>query len=482
MVLDNSFTILPPLVAIGVAVWRKNAVLALMIGIGLTWWMKAGLDPVVATSDALTGVWHVIASEGNRRIIIFSLLIGALMVLMNKSGGVSAFIAQLAARNMVTNARQASLLPSIIGTGIFTDTNLSMFTAGIASQSLFDKYGLSRARLAFILDSTCSPVSILLLVNGWGAYILGLLDGYQLSDTVGVLIDTIFYNFYPIIILVMVYYTAFSTKVYGPMRHCVANASANASVVVPNSNTDNTNSGYANSDQANSEPPGPITNTSGKARYLVAPMIFICVMTIVLLAYSGDGDIRRGSGSWSVMWSVICSWLLLCMLLVKDKVFNMAQLFKHSVAGIKQLAPVVVILVLSFAFGDAVKAYGTGTYVSQALSQDFPLILFAPMLFVIAGIMAFATGTSWGTFAVLIPIAIPLALSSGLPPAFLVAAVLGGGIFGDHSSPISDTTIIASLASGCDHIEHVKTQLPYSLVAAALAIMAYLVVGSQLNP
>ena len=457
MVLENSFTLLPPLVAIAIAVWRKNAILALAVGIVLTWWMSAGLDPVAAVTGSVTGILAVFEGAGNQRIFIFSLLIGSLLVLMNKSGGVNAFIAQLAAKKLVTNPRQASLLPAIIGTSIFTDTNLSMFTAGIASQSLFDKYGLSRARLAYILDSTCSPVSILLLVNGWGAYILGLLDGYQLIDTVGVLIDTVFYNFYPIIVLVMVYYTAFSTKVYGPMRHSQANE-----VSAPDSIDTSVN------------------EQTGRARYLLLPMALICVLTLLLLAYSGDGDIRRGSGSWSVMWSVITAWLLLCAMLMKDKVFNLSELFSHSLTGIKQLLPVVLILVLSFAFGDAVKAYGTGTYVSQALSQDFPLILFAPLMFVIAGIMAFATGTSWGTFAILMPIAVPLALSSGLPPEFLVAAVLGGGIFGDHSSPISDSTIIASLASGCDHIEHVKTQLPYNVVAAALAMIGYLVMGYYL--
>ena len=130
---------------------------------------------------------------------------------------------------------------------------------------------------------------------------------------------------------------------------------------------------------------------------------------------------------------------------------------------------------LSFAFGDAVKAFGTGTFVSELLGSDFPLLLVAPLLFVTAGVMAFATGTSWGTFAVLIPIAMPLAASTGLEPAFLVAAVLGGGIFGDHSSPISDSTIVASMASGCDHIEHVKTQLPYNLVAGALTLIGYVI-------
>lgn len=453
MILDNAYTLIPPIVAIVVAVWRKSAITALAVGVLLTWLMNSNLDPVLAVKDTLNGLLAVINGEGNRRIIIFSLLIGSLLVLMKKSGGVERFIERLAQKNLVTNRRQASLLPSVIGTSIFTDTNLSMFTAGIASQSLFDKYGLSRARLAFLIDSTCSPVSILLLVNGWGAYILGLLDGYQLTDTVGVLIDTILFNFYPILILIFVYYTAISTKVYGPMRHSVANP--------------------YNETKHNMRSSTPATAV-GKARYLLLPMVLICLITLGLLFYSGEGDVRRGSGSWSVMWAVIMSYLVLVIMLLKDKIFNLSTIAKHSANGVKELTPVVIILVLSFAFGDAVKAYGTGTYVSELLSQSFPMMLIAPMLFVTAGIMAFATGTSWGTFAILIPIALPLAATTGLPPAFLVAAVLGGGIFGDHSSPISDSTIIASMASGCDHIEHVKTQLPYNLVAGVFTIAGYM--------
>lgn len=463
MVLDNVFTLLPPVVAIAVALWRKNAIVALVVGVMLTWWMNAGLDIVAGVSDSVFGIADVLSGSGNRRIIFFSLLIGALLVLMNHSGGVNAFIAWLARKQLVTNARQASLLPSIIGTSIFTDTNLSMFTAGIASQSLFDKFGLSRARLAYLLDSTCSPVSILLLVNGWGAYVLGLLDGHQLADTVGVLIDTIGYNFYPLIVLAMVYYTAYSTKVYGPLRR--------ASSRMVESAIDRPRDGAQGG--RDHFPPT-------KARYLLVPMVMICVLTLALLLYSGNGDIRRGSGSWSVMWAVISAWSVLVVMLLKDRVFDLQEILSLSLKGMKQLLPVVVVLVLSFAFGDAVKAYGTGTYVSSLVGQDFPQLLLAPILFVTASLMAFATGTSWGTFAVLIPIALPIAMTTGLPPAFLVAAVLGGGVFGDHSSPISDSTIIASLASGCDHLEHVKTQLPYNLVAAALSICAYLLVGYSL--
>lgn len=153
------------------------------------------------------------------------------------------------------------------------------------------------------------------------------------------------------------------------------------------------------------------------------------------------------------------------------------QIAVESAKGIKHMAPAVLILVLSFAFGDAIKALGTGTYLSQLIDLQVPLFLVAPIIFLVAAFMAFATGTSWGTFAVLIPIAVPVAQQTGLPIEFLVAAVLGGGIFGDHASPISDTTVVASIASGCDHFEHVKTQLPYALVGAIVTLIIYALIG-----
>ncbi len=442
-------TLLPPIAAILVAVWRKDAIQALLVGLILTYLLQTNFMPHTALYEAGVGTLDVLSGSSNQRIVIFSLLIGALLMLVNLSGGVNGFINKLSEKQLVNNPRKAGLLPSIIGTSIFTDTNLSMFTAGIASQSLFDKYKLSRARLAYLIDSTCSPVSILLLINGWGAYILGLLDGYQLEDKVGILIETIAYNFYPIIVLIMVYFTAISGKVFGPLKHASSVVKSNQDAVM----------------------------TQGKARYMIIPMLLIVLITLVLLYITGDGDLRRGSGSFSVMWAVISSYVVLVAMLLKDKVFNLKQIVQHSVQGFKNLAPAVIVLVLSFAFGDAVKAYGTGTYVSNLMSVEVATLGLAPLLFITAGIMAFATGTSWGTFAILFPIAVPLALETGVPPAFLIAAVLSGGVFGDHSSPISDSTIVASIASGCEHIEHVKTQLPYNLVAAVGAICLFVVTG-----
>ncbi len=447
---DSPLSLLPPLVAIVIAIWRKNALLALLAGVFLCFLMIEQWDVILGVKSSVIGTAGVFSSTGNNYIITFSLLIGALITLMNQSGAVNGFIRNLAKLKLVKSSRQASLLPTIIGTSIFTDTNLSMFTAGMASQKLFDEHKLSRARLAYLIDSTCAPISILFLINGWGAYVLGLLDGYQFDDPVGILIGTVGYNFYAIIAVLLAYYTAYSGKVFGPMR------TAESIVTVEQ--------------HEHVEKVAP-------AKVMWIPLLSLLAITLILLWVTGDGDIRRGSGSFSVFWAIVSALIILISFIVNKRLLNFNEIALHFFKGIKHMAPVVAILVLSFAFGDAIKSLGTGLYVSQLLNVEVPLYLLAPILFTAAAIMAFATGTSWGTFAVLVPIAIPIALESTLPIEFLVAAVLGGGIFGDHASPISDTTVVASLASGCDHFEHVKTQLPYALIGALLTIIMYVVIG-----
>ncbi len=450
---DTPLSLLPPIVAIAIAIWRKNALLALFTGMILCFFMAANFQPVESVTNSVYGIINVFSSLGNVYIITFSLLIGALVNLMNQSGAVNGFIALLAKLNLVKNPRQAALLPTIVGTSIFTDTNLSMFTSGMASQKLFDQHQLGRARLAYLIDSTCAPISILFLINGWGAYVLGLLDGYDFSDPVGILIGTIGYNFYAIIAVLMAYYTAYSGKVYGPMK--------NDQTIV------------------NSSEQQHVTH-SASAIIMWLPLLALLLITLGLLLFTGDGDLRRGSGSFSVFWAIVSALLLLIMMIRAYKLMSFSAIVSHSVKGIRHMAPAVAILVLSFAFGDAIKSLGTGVYVSQLLNVEVPQFLIAPILFLAAAFMAFATGTSWGTFAILVPIAVPITQQTGLPVEFLVAAVLGGGIFGDHASPISDTTVVASIASGCDHFEHVKTQLPYALVGAVFTLLIYLLIGLTL--
>ena len=466
---DSALSLLPPIAAIVIAVWRKNAFFALLAGLWLCFFLSQSFSLWQGSLATGESIINVFSSLGNVYIVSFSLLIGALITLMNHSGAVNGFINSLNRLNLVTNEKRVSLLPTVIGSSIFTDTNLSMFSAGMASQKLFDQHKLSRARLAYLIDSTCAPISILLLINGWGAYVLGLLDGYQLSDPVGVLIATIGYNFYAIIAVALAYYTAISGKVYGPMK-----LSSTDTTSTDNSATDDSSTPRALSNEQQTQ------NRQAKARVMWLPMLTLLAVTFALLFYTGNGDIRRGSGSFSVFWGIISALSLLIIMINSYRLMSFNEQKQSFVEGIKKMAPVVAILVLSFAFGDGIKALGTGLYISQLISPDVPLFLIAPLIFIAAGAMAFSTGTSWGTFAVLIPIAMPIAAQTGLPVPFLVAAVLGGGIFGDHASPISDTTIVASLASGCDHFEHVKTQLPYALTGGVLTIVLYSLVGLAL--
>lgn len=462
-------TIVPPIAAIIVAVWRKNALVALAFGLWLTYFLSSLYQPLQSLVLVGQGLWDTVSSTGNLRIIIYSLLIGSLLEVMKQSGGINAFVNRITGRRWVNSQAKASLVPAAIGTAIFTDTNLSLFTAGMASQRLFERFNMSRARLAYLIDSTCAPVSVLILVNGWGAYILGLIEQQNIDYGVSILIDTLGYNFYALIAVALAYYTAVSGRVFGPMKHAEtqaaqATAQAQAREIVQG--------------QAVKPAVGQgDTEKSSKSRYFVLPLILMIVGTFVLLAWTGNGDIRQGSGSFSVLWSVVAATLFLLVHILVDKVMTLNEALSACFEGLKKMVPVVAILTLSFAFGDAVKAFGTGVYVSGILSTDLPLLLIAPVIFLTAGAMAFATGSSWSTFAILIPIAIPTALATGLPPAYLVAAVLGGGIFGDHASPISDTTVVASLASGCDHIEHVKTQLPYALFGGGVTIVLYLMLG-----
>ena len=326
---DSPLSLLPPLVAIIIAVWRKNALLALLCGVILATLMSANWQLINGVTEGILAIGGVFSSTGNIYIISFSLLIGALVTLMNKSGAVNGFIEKLSSLKLVKNSRQASMLPTIIGSSIFTDTNLSMFTAGMASQTLFDKYKMSRAKLAYLIDSTCAPISILLLVNGWGAYVLGLLDDYQLPDSVGILIGTVSYNFYAIIAIILAFYTAYSGKVYGPMKK--------AESLVKNQ-------------QQN------LVKQTAPAYIMWLPLLSLLALTLILLWVTGDGDIRRGSGSFSVFWSITSSLILLIVLVASNKLLNIREITKSSAEGIKHMFPVVAILVLSFAFGDAMKA------------------------------------------------------------------------------------------------------------------------------
>jgi tetracycline resistance efflux pump len=192
---------------------------------------------------------------------------------------------------------------------------------------------------------------------------------------------------------------------------------------------------------------------------------------------TGGGDLRAGSGSTSVLWAVMAALAMSWVLLLAQKGATVDELTRTGLKGAGGLVPLALILLLALALGDVAGALGTGPYVAQVTAGVLPPVIFLPLVFLVSGGIAFSTGTSWGTFAIMLPIAVPAAVALGLPPSPFVAAALAGGIFGDHSSPISDTTIISSMAAATDHIDHVRTQLPYALIAGGIAVVGFAIVG-----
>lgn len=448
-------SIIPPIVAIAVVIWKKEVIIALLLAIfsseflqlSVSWYSSA--PAALNTIERIVGVF---ASPDNTRLLIFSLMIGALLAFMRQSGGVTAMVAGLINSGLVKNGRQASLLTSFVGFVIFVESNLSVLTAGILSRGLFDRFGLSRAKLAYIIDSTSAPVCILILLNGWGAFVLGLLGNYEFgASSVSVLWGTVYLNFYAIVTLIIVLYTASTGRLYGPLAASEANVQTELS---------------KHEDIA-----------ATRAYFMLVPLGTMIFGMIGFMFWTGEGNLAAGSGSKSVLYATTLASVVAYLLIVVSGRIKHAQLVKIAFSGMGDLLPLVAIVLLSLALGSSLGALGTGVYISKLVGAYLPIFVIPAMLFVAGALISFSTGTSWGTFAILVPIGMPLAISLDLHPSLILAAILGGGIFGDHCSPISDTTAVSAIASGCDLLEHVRTQLPYAIVAGIVAIILYLVAG-----
>jgi tetracycline resistance efflux pump len=398
----------------------------------------------------------VFSSPGNTRLLIFSLLIGALLAYIRNSGGVTALVNKLVSKGIAKSKRQVGAVTMFTGIIIFIESNLSVLTAGILSRDLFDKFKMSRARLAFIIDSTSAPVCILVLLNGWGAYVLGLLNNYELGESsMSILWGTIPYNFYAIIALLMVAYTVITDRVHGPMKQSEL--------------------ALHKQEESDEELVKEEFIKPTKARFMLVPLLTMVLGMFFFMFWTGDGDITQGSGGESVLYATCLALAVAYFLLLSAKRYSHKELVEVGFEGLSELLPLVTIVMLSLTLGSSLKELGTGLYIAGFVGENLPLVLVVPMLFIVGGLISFSTGTSWGTFAILIPIGVPIIQSLGLPPSLVIAAILGGGVFGDHCSPISDTTCVSAIASGCDLLEHVKTQLPYSIFGGILAVIAYFV-------
>jgi len=431
-----------------VAVWTRNVFAALGAALVVSETLVAGLNPALGLLGAIDRSVETLTDTGNARILLFCLIIGALIAYMQRSGGISAMVERLTAAGLASTPRRAGLATAFAGVLLFVETNISLLTTGIMGRPLFDRQGMSRERLAYMIDSTSAPVSVLIPLNGWGAYALGLIAAYEFASPLGVLLWSVPLNFYALLTLAGVVLTALTGRTFGPMARAASRAEGEGETHAPT-----------------------------RAAYMGVPLLVLVGGALGFMAYTGGGNILEGSGSQSILWAVVLATAVAFAMLLAARRHSGRELVDMGFEGMGGLLPAVAVIFLSLALGASLRALGTGEVIA-AIAGAFPAPFAFPAIIFLAGALtSFATGTSWGTYGILIPIAMPLAIGAGLPPALILAAVLGGGVFGDHCSPISDTSIIASLAAGCDHLAHVRTQMPYALGAAGLAATLYLVAG-----
>jgi len=445
-----------PLLTIFLAIITKDVIVSLIGGIFAGLLVLNGYNPLTAFVALFDGIIELLSEGWIAKTLLFSLMIGAVIKLLSTSGAVNRFVNWLSNKaQSIDSPKGAMLLAYVIGVVIFIESSITSLVAGTVAKPLCDKNGVSREKLAYICDSTSAPICSLIPLNAWGALLLGLIvtaiDGHVIEgDGVSLLVASIPYNFYGLITIGIVLLVIFFDINIGPMK-------------------------YATPQPYNTE------HLYHKGKATPFPMLLPLIVMVISVPFglylTGDGDIFKGSGSTSVYYAIIVTLLFMYVYYVSTKMLSHKDYFKGLFEGLGEMIPVMLILMFAIFIGKVIGDLGTAKYLASLLSGNISPTLVPLLVFIVASITAFSTGTSWGTFSIMMPIGLALGASMGLDIPLVIAAVISGGIFGDHASPISDTTIISSMAAGCDHVEHVRTQLPYALMGGVLAGVGFLVAG-----
>ena len=482
-------SLLPPLIAIILAIRTKMVYLALTIGIWLGWLVISNFNPITGTIATIDAFVEVFLDAGNTKTIMFCTLIGALLAFIQRSGGVEGFLNRITHLSGCLEDKKKfsykvliQLLAALTGILLFIETSISALTVGSVFRPLFDKNKISREKLAYIADSTSAPSSILIPLNAWGAFIMGLLVTQGFENPFKLLYSAFPYNFYPMLTILVVFLTILFGKNFKQMKL------AEKRVLETDKLLNEGSKPMVSSEITDIK---KLENVKPRARNMIIPM---AVMVLSMPAYliltgwettlskveiSGRifAAIGNGSGSTAVLYAVISAILTGMIMYRYQKIMRTKEMIELALNGISGILPLALLMMMAFAISNVCKELGTGVYVAETTKNWLIPAIVPAIIFAVTSFVAFSTGTSWGTFAIMMSISVPLAQSLSVDLPLVIAATLGGGVFGDHCSPISDTTIIASMSSATDHIDHVRTQLPYALLCGAITFILYLILG-----
>lgn len=474
------WSLFPPVIAIGLALITKEVYSSLFVGI-----LSGGIIYAAASGTGFEGTFKAVVQDGlitnlsnayNVGILVFLVVLGIIVVLMNKAGGSRAYGEWAAAH--IRGRRGAALSTFFLGVLIFVDDYFNCLTVGSVMRPITDKHNISRSKLAYLIDSTAAPICIIAPISSWAAAVSGTVEGV---NGISLFINTIPYNLYAFLTILMVIFISVSDTDYGPMKIHEDNAK-NGDIFTTKNNT------YEQDAQ-------PVTER-GRVIDLILPVAVLIVFCVVGMIYTGgffsgtdfvtafancDAAYGLSLGSISALIVIIAYYML-------RRVLKFNECMDSIAAGFKQMVPAILILTFAWTLKTMTNHLEAGAFVSGVVQSATALSVLLPViLFVVAIGLAFATGTSWGTFGILIPIVTSVfeaelanVPQTGEIPSMVIiciSACLAGAVCGDHCSPISDTTIMASTGAQCDHVNHVSTQLPYALTVAAVCVVGYLLSG-----
>lgn len=505
--------LIPPVLTITLAFVTKDVIVSLFLGIISGALIAAGGNPLVAILN-LTDLMADVLSDGwNIRIFLFCALLGGLVGMLSRTGSAHAF--GLWASKKINSPKTSLLLAWVCGIIIFIDDYFNSLAVGTVMRPIADKNKVSRAKLAWVLDSTAAPVCILVPISSWVITVMSIVKGSEGFDTFNMsefafFLKAVPYNIYAFLTLIMVVTIILTSRDYGPMKKSQMLAEQGKLY-----------------NEAYGDAPGEVeivtSGRAGKAKMIdmLLPIVVLIISALIMFPFTTylltvDGEtitsVSQAAASMSIgdafnntdasmaLWyAVIITVAFTYIYYICRGLFKIKDASEALINGIKSMVPALVILVMAWSIGTIIKSspadggLGLASFLSEVVvGGGFPLALVPAIVFVLSALIAFATGTSWGTFAIMIPIVMPIAVglsaSKGLSDAgtlnatlICVSAVLGGAVFGDHASPISDTTILSSTGAGCPHLEHVATQFPYALTVAACAFLGFVVGGFTLS-
>ncbi|MGN0630809.1 MAG: Na+/H+ antiporter NhaC family protein, partial [Ruminococcus sp.] len=476
----SMWSLLPPIVAIGLALITKEVYSSLFIGI-----VSGGIIYSAANAGGFKGVFTAVVQDGlianiadsyNVGILVFLVVLGIIVVLMNKAGGSRAY-GVWAAKHIKSRAG-ACISTFFLGILIFVDDYFNCLTVGSVMRPVTDKYNISRSKLAYLIDSTAAPVCIIAPISSWAAAVSGTVEGV---NGIQLFISTIPYNLYALLTLLMVIFISCSGSDFGPMKRHEENAK--------NGDLFTTRSTVYEKDHAPE-------HTKGKVIDLILPVAILIVLCITGMIYTGgffEGEdfisaFANCDASYGLSLGSVGALIIIIGYFICRRVLKFTECMDSIAAGFKQMVPAILILTFAWTLKTMTNYLEAGSFVSGLVEQATAVQILLPLiLFVVAIGLSFATGTSWGTFGILIPIVTSVFSSelanvngTGSIPSMVIiciSACLAGAVCGDHCSPISDTTIMASTGAQCDHVNHVSTQLPYALTVAAVCAAGYLIAG-----